>query len=310
MRISELSRESGVSIPTIKFYLREGLLPPGTPTASNQAQYGDGHVHRLRLVRVLMDVGGLGVAAVRKVLDAIADEALPKHEMLGTAQFALGPVPDAGPVPDDVARARAEVDRFLAERGWRVSPENPSRRTLADALAALWRLAGPAPRARCQVRGSGDRRNSRTARTRRWSSVVGSRSSLPKIAATWVSTVRSERNNRSEMAWLDRPSAISAKTSRSRSVSRSMRVCSGERPTRRAMTSGSMADPPLPTRRTASTNPSRSRTRSLRRYPTPRASSPSSSTTWRVSRCWDRTRTPVEECSRRIRTAAVSPSTE
>ncbi len=140
MRISELSRESGVSIPTIKFYLREGLLPPGTPTASNQAQYGDGHVHRLRLVRVLMDVGGLGVAAVRKVLDAIADEALPTHEMLGTVQFALGPVPDAGPVPDDVARARAEVDRFLAERGWRVSPENPSRRTLADALAALWRL--------------------------------------------------------------------------------------------------------------------------------------------------------------------------
>ncbi len=31
MRISELSRRSGVSIPTIKYYLRDGLLPPAAP---------------------------------------------------------------------------------------------------------------------------------------------------------------------------------------------------------------------------------------------------------------------------------------
>jgi DNA-binding transcriptional MerR regulator len=140
VRISELSRASGVPLPTIKYYLREGLLPPGNPTAPNQADYGHAHLHRLRLVRALMEVGGLGVAAVRAVLDAIADERLPTGAVVAVAHRALGPPPDAGPVGEDVARARAEVDRFLTELGWRVSPDAPARRALADALAALWRL--------------------------------------------------------------------------------------------------------------------------------------------------------------------------
>lgn len=140
MRISELSRVSGVPLPTIKYYLREGLLQPGSPTAPNQADYGQAHLHRLRLVRALMEVGGLGVVAVRAVLDAIADDRLPTRELLGVAHRALGPPPDTGPVGDDVTRARAEVDRFLAELGWRVRPDAPARRALADALVALWRL--------------------------------------------------------------------------------------------------------------------------------------------------------------------------
>jgi len=67
MRIGELARRSGVSIPTIKYYLREGLLPPGAATAPNQASYGEEHLHRLRLIRALLDVGGLTVAAAREV---------------------------------------------------------------------------------------------------------------------------------------------------------------------------------------------------------------------------------------------------
>lgn len=146
MRISELSRASGIPIPTIKWYLREGLLQPGTPTARNQADYGPAHLHRLRLVRTLVEVGGLATPAVRAVLDAIDDDRLPTHELLGLAHHALGPPPDSRPVPDDVARARAEVDRFLTRLGWQVSPGAPARRALADALASLWRLgreAGP-----------------------------------------------------------------------------------------------------------------------------------------------------------------------
>ncbi len=140
MRISELSRASGVPVPTIKYYLREGLLPAGQPTAPNQAEYDQSHLHRLRLIRALVDVGGLGIAAVRAVLDAIADETVSAHKMLGVAHYALGPPPDREPVPDDVALARKDVDDFLAELGWSVSPEAPSRRKLADALVALRRL--------------------------------------------------------------------------------------------------------------------------------------------------------------------------
>lgn len=41
MRMAELSSSSGVPIPTIHFYLREGLLPPGERTSPNQAHYDD-----------------------------------------------------------------------------------------------------------------------------------------------------------------------------------------------------------------------------------------------------------------------------
>lgn len=47
VRISELSRASGVSTATIKYYLREKLLPEGRLTSATQAQYGQAHVDRL-----------------------------------------------------------------------------------------------------------------------------------------------------------------------------------------------------------------------------------------------------------------------
>jgi DNA-binding transcriptional MerR regulator len=139
MRISELSRASGVPIPTIKFYLREGLLPAGTPTARTQADYADGHLRRLRLIQTLTEIGGLRLRDVRVVLQAIDDQALGTHELLGRVHHALGPHFDGEPFPDEV-RAMAEVDRLLGVLGWRISPEAPARAALARALATLWRM--------------------------------------------------------------------------------------------------------------------------------------------------------------------------
>jgi hypothetical protein len=59
------------------------------------------------------------------------------------------------------------------------------------------------------------------ASTRRWSSAAGSRPSFEKIEPTWVSTVFGETNSRSQIAWFERPSAISPRISRSRPVSAS-----------------------------------------------------------------------------------------
>lgn len=141
MRISELSRVTGVPVPTIKFYLREGLLPPGTPTAPNQARYDQAHVQRLRLIRALIEVGRLPVARVGGVLEQLADETLPTHRMLGVVHRALAPDVDAHEnAEDDVQRARADVDRFIVERGWQVLPDAPARAALADTLVALRRL--------------------------------------------------------------------------------------------------------------------------------------------------------------------------
>lgn len=139
MRIGELSRSSGASVPTIKYYLREGLLNPGTRTGPNQASYGDDHLRRLRLIGALSEVGNLSIATIREVLEAIDDPKLSLHEVLGTAHRALGP-----DVEDDESEelrvARQEVDNFISELGWSVGSNSPARRELAQALVTLRRL--------------------------------------------------------------------------------------------------------------------------------------------------------------------------
>jgi DNA-binding transcriptional MerR regulator len=142
MRVGELSRRSGVSVASIKYYLREGLLPPGERTGPNQAAYDEGHVRRLRMVRALIDVGGLSVAATRGVLAAVDDPEVPLHEALGRAQATTTPRHAEDADPDDEAWATAE--RTLAdavdEHGWAVSDENPAWHTAVGVLATYARL--------------------------------------------------------------------------------------------------------------------------------------------------------------------------
>lgn len=141
VRMAELSRSSGVPVATVKYYLREGLLPPGEPTGRNQAAYTQAHVHRLHLVRALLEVGRLPVASVRRVLEAVDDETLPLHEMLGAATHAQPPpAPRVGVVPEDARRAAAEVDAYLVHLGWRVGAQAPARQALTDTLLVLRRL--------------------------------------------------------------------------------------------------------------------------------------------------------------------------
>jgi len=86
--MSELSRASGVSVATIKFYRREGLLPPGVAVSATRARYDESHVRRLRMVRALVEVARLPLSVVRDVVTAIEDHS-GMHEVLGTAHTAL-----------------------------------------------------------------------------------------------------------------------------------------------------------------------------------------------------------------------------
>lgn len=50
--IKELSARTGVTPRTVHFYIQQGLLPPAGSVGPG-ARYGDGHVSRLRLIRML-----------------------------------------------------------------------------------------------------------------------------------------------------------------------------------------------------------------------------------------------------------------
>ncbi|MFI8767163.1 MerR family transcriptional regulator [Streptomyces sp. NPDC053792] len=136
MRIGELSRRTGVSVPTIKFYVREGLLPAGELTSPNQASYGETHVQRLRLIRALLDVGGLSVAGIRDVVIAVDDPEQSVHKVLGAAASRMVPRYEREP-GDGMEEARKRVAALIEARGWRAHPAAPAAEALATALAAL-----------------------------------------------------------------------------------------------------------------------------------------------------------------------------
>jgi DNA-binding transcriptional MerR regulator len=133
VRISELARRTDLPVGTIKYYLREGLLPPGTLTSTTQASYDAEHVRRLGLIRVLIGVGGLSIARARAVLAAIDSPPRPgiPHDLLGTAHAAIGPEVPAG--EEALARARALVARW----GWADVEKAPALSQLAAALEGI-----------------------------------------------------------------------------------------------------------------------------------------------------------------------------
>ena len=138
MRMAELSRRTGVSVPTIKYYLREGLLLPGERTSPNQAFYDDSHVRRLKMIRALADVGGLPIAKVRDVLDAVDSPENP-FDVLGTVQHSIEP-PSIDGEGEHWDAARKHVEQVLTDRGWKVNLQSPPARTLVAALATLYEL--------------------------------------------------------------------------------------------------------------------------------------------------------------------------
>ncbi|MBB6170444.1 DNA-binding transcriptional MerR regulator [Nocardiopsis mwathae] len=144
MRISELSRRSGVPVATIKYYLREGLLPKGEATSSTQAVYGETHLRRLRLVRALVEVADAPLAKVRAALEAIDDPDTDVHTLLGSAQHTFHPdVPEPGTDDPGVRDAEERTDALLAELGWRLIPHSPFKSELTRAIAAMGRLGRP-----------------------------------------------------------------------------------------------------------------------------------------------------------------------
>lgn len=140
MRMSELSSTTGATVPTLKFYLREQLLHAGERTSPNQAQYDETHVRRVRLVRALLEVGGLSVARAREVVAAVDAGTLPLSSVFGVAQRAVtmpAPLADEAPTPTEGDRLVAEL---CAARGWQVYSNNPGLALAArvlDTYAAL-----------------------------------------------------------------------------------------------------------------------------------------------------------------------------
>jgi DNA-binding transcriptional MerR regulator len=69
LRMGELAEASGVPAPTIKHYLREGLLPEPVKTSRNMAYYPPEFVDRIQLIKQLQEERFMPLKAIKSVLD-------------------------------------------------------------------------------------------------------------------------------------------------------------------------------------------------------------------------------------------------
>lgn len=133
MKVTELAARSGVTLSTVKYYLREGLVPPGVPVTATTSEYDDSHVARVRLVRALADSAGLRVADVARVLAVLDDVAGPWPEVLARAHRAATRGGPGGPQRGPGSRT-PRADRLVRSQGWRVRGSSSLRLDLEEAL--------------------------------------------------------------------------------------------------------------------------------------------------------------------------------
>lgn len=134
MRISALSDRTGVSVASIKYYTREGLLPAGRHIGYNSTDYDETHVARLRLIRALIESGGLTIVAAGGVIAAIDDPEIPLPNVFGIAQQAV-PRNNAPPSQSALDLIR----EVMRKRGWSTVAENPGIPLAASVIDNLAR---------------------------------------------------------------------------------------------------------------------------------------------------------------------------
>ncbi len=133
MRVSELVERSGVPLPTIKYYIREGMLAPGESETPRRADYDDTHLARLRLIHALTGPALLSLAQVKAILQIID---APDGDI--TRQLAIATVILTGRSEAELAAAsypRAEEAVRLLGEDYQARP--PAVASLEMALAAV-----------------------------------------------------------------------------------------------------------------------------------------------------------------------------
>lgn len=145
MLLHELAEATGVSAASIKYYRREGLLPPGERITTTRQDYGRAHVERLELIQVLREVAGAPIARIARVTALLDDPDVPLIEVLAESQtLALGledPADGAG-AEQAAGGEHPSIAPLLAHLGW-PDVDSAPRRALDRLLRSLEEWEAP-----------------------------------------------------------------------------------------------------------------------------------------------------------------------
>lgn len=111
LSIGELSRRTGVKVPTIRYYEQIGLLPVPPRTDGNQRRYGRTEEERLNFIRHARDLG-FGMDAIRDLLVMAAQPQASCHQADSIARNHLAAIDRR---IGQLAALRAELARMVEE---------------------------------------------------------------------------------------------------------------------------------------------------------------------------------------------------
>ncbi len=123
MKIGEVAREAGVSVDTVRFYERRGVLPAARRRPSGYREFTTTAVERIRAAKALQDLGF--------TLDEVAD-ALHAHDTGGAT------------CASERWRLEAVVERLDARIAQLAQARRAAAETLADCRNGCCRLIPPA----------------------------------------------------------------------------------------------------------------------------------------------------------------------
>jgi DNA-binding transcriptional MerR regulator len=140
-RIDDLAHEAGITVDTIRYYAREGLLPAPTP-AGRHRLYGDRHLDRLRRIRELQE-RRFSLAAIR----AIVETNRPGIDDLFSGSgltYTLGELIARSGVPADLVEQLRRVDLLPDPAEFGRADYDETDLHLLEAIAELQQIGMPA----------------------------------------------------------------------------------------------------------------------------------------------------------------------
>ncbi len=111
LSIGELSRMSGVKVPTIRYYEQIGLLPAPPRSEGNRRQYDTGDLRRLAFIRHARELG-FEIDAIRALL-ALQDQ--PGQSCAVADQIARARLAEVEQRIASLMALKAELERMVSE---------------------------------------------------------------------------------------------------------------------------------------------------------------------------------------------------
>jgi DNA-binding transcriptional MerR regulator len=108
MKIQDLAARTGVSKPTIHFYVEKGLLPRPRKANRTMAYYSEDCVERIRLIREFQEKAFMPLERIKHLLSTVQDTGILRNILVISTQYAALSAGTARPRSMTEAEARRE----------------------------------------------------------------------------------------------------------------------------------------------------------------------------------------------------------